>query len=274
MFKAPDGHTYRIADAHTHVYAENIAQRAAENVGRFYDHYPTIDNPTSDKLLEEGAKAGIDRFLICGVATKPMQVDYINMFIAKECQLHPEFLGMATSHPDVEDLDLLLDVVEVMELRGFKLHPDTQQFNIDDPRMFTLYREAAARGLVMMFHVGDERYDYSNPERLARALDAVPEMRCHVAHFGACRIWDRRPQALRGYDGLIFDTSSTLTWIEPELVLELIEEIGVDNIMFGTDFPMWKYADELDKFFKLGLSPEDNQKILYDNFMRFYNLED
>lgn len=273
MFTAPDGHTYRIADAHTHVYTEAIAQKAAENVGRFYDHYPSIDNPTADTLLSEGARVGIDRYLICGVATKPTQVDYINMFIAKECQMHPEFVGVATSHPDVEDLDLLLDVVEVMDLKGFKLHPDTQQFNIDDERMYPLYREASRRGLRMMFHVGDERYDYSNPERLARALDAVPEMICHAAHFGCCRIWDRRSQALKDYD-IMYDMSSTLAWVEPELALELIDFVGVDNLMWGTDFPMWRYDDELERFFKLNLSQEDTQKIFYDNFARFYDVAD
>ena len=266
MYQAPDGHIYRIADAHVHVYADEIAQRAAINVGDFYDHKPAIDNPCVATLLEEGARFGIDRYLICSVATKAEHVDNMNMFVAKQCQLHPELIGMATSHPEVEDLDLLIDVVEVMGLKGFKLHPDTQQFNIDDPRMYPLYREAAARGLSIMFH------DYSSPERLMRALDAVPEMICHAAHFGCCRIWDKRPNALADYD-IMYDMSSTLAWVSREDTLALIDQVGVDKVMWGTDFPMWKYEDELHMFFELGLSAEDNQKILYDNFVRFYNVQ-
>ena len=107
---------------------------------------------------------------------------------------------------------------------------------------------------------------------MARALDAVPNMICHAAHFGCCRIWKRRPLALKDYD-IMYDTSSALAWMTKDETLDLIDQLGVDRLMWGTDFPLWKHEDELKLLFDLGLSPEDNQKILYDNFARFYKLD-
>ena len=100
MYTASDGHTYRIADAHTHIYTERIARRAAENVSEFYRFEAATNNPPADVLVEEGSRIGVDNYLVCSVATKVTQVDSINTFISRVCQEHPEFVGMATSLQD------------------------------------------------------------------------------------------------------------------------------------------------------------------------------
>lgn len=280
---AADGHTYRVADTHCHVYKQKIAAKASAAIGAFYDKPPYCvkmydANPTPQEMLDRATQVGVDRFLVFSVATKASQVSGINEFIAETVAAHPEFIGLGTAHQDCEDFGAVLDEVERLGLQGIKLHPDMQKFNLDDPRMMPLYRGAAERGLTMLFHVGDERYDYSAPERLARVMDAIPNLKVHAAHFGCCRIWNRRPvvmaaQVLKGAN-VAFDTSSTLKWAPKEVVLYLIDQLGIDRIMWGTDFPMWSPSDEIERFLALGLSPEDNQKVFYDNFARFYGVED
>jgi len=270
---AQDGHAYRIADAHTHIYKDKIAEKASAVIGRFYDTDMSVSVATGDTLIEKGSSIGVEKYLVCSAATTLDQVDIINPFIAAECKKHPEFIGLGTAHQDVCDMDALLDEIQALGLRGIKLHPDFQRFDIDDKRMIPLYRGAAQRGLVMLFHVGDDRYEFSSPESLARALELVPDMKCQAAHFGCCKLWTRRPLALEGAD-IMYDTSSTLPWTTKEEALDLIDHIGIDRLMWGTDFPMWDHQKELCRFLDLGLSPEDNQAILYDNFARFYGIEE
>lgn len=280
---ASDGFIYRVADTHCHIYKQKIAAKASAAIGSFYDKAPFNvkmydENPTPQEMLDRATQVGVDRFLVFSVATKASQVSGINEFIAEEVAAHPEFIGLGTAHQDCEDFGAVLDEVERLGLVGIKLHPDMQKFNLDDPRMMPLYRGAAKRGLTMLFHVGDERYDYSAPERLARVMDAIPDLKVHAAHFGCCRLWDRRPvvmaaQVLKGAH-VAFDTSSTLKWAPKEAVLYLIDQLGIDHIMWGTDFPMWSPSEEIDRFLALGLSHEDNQKVFYDNFARFYGVED
>ena len=43
--------------------------------------------------------------------------------------------------------------------------------------------------------------------------------------------------------------------------------------MFGTDFPMWSPDTELNRFFELGFSEEDNRKILFDNFAALFKID-
>lgn len=268
-YTTPDGTTYRIADAHTHIYKTKIAAKASSAIGDFYKADMSAPEATAEQLLERGRGIGCEHYLVCSAATTPEQVASINTFIAEECSKHPEFVGLGTAHPEYGDFDALLEQLQSLGLHGIKLHPDFQRFDIDDERMIPLYRAATEAGLVVMFHVGDERYDFSAPEKLARVLDQIPGFLCHAAHFGCCRIWRRRPIALEGAP-VVYDTSSMLAWADVDEARELVERLGVDKLMWGTDFPMWGHAEELDRFFALGLSPEDNRKILFDNFERFY----
>ena len=263
------GATYRIADAHTHVYKPKIAHKASDAIGVFYDIEMSVAEATSESLLAKGATVGCERYLVCSAATTAEQVSSINHFIAQECAAHPEFVGLGTAHPEVADIDALIEELLSLGLHGIKLHPDFQRFYIDDERMIALYQAAASNGLAMMFHVGDERHEFSAPEGLLRALDRVPDMICHAAHFGCCRIWKRRPVALAGAP-VVYDTSSMLGWASLEEARELVDILGVDKLMWGTDFPMWDHRRELDRFFALGLSEQENRAILYDNFARFY----
>ncbi|HOV62459.1 MAG TPA: amidohydrolase family protein, partial [Spirochaetia bacterium] len=50
-----------------------------------------------------------------------------------------------------------------------------------------------------------------------------------------------------------------------EKALKMIEKHGIHRFLFGSDFPMWDHAEELQRFLALGLSEEDNRAILYEN---------
>ena len=51
-------------------------------------------------------------------------------------------------------------------LRGIKLHPDFQKFQIDCPKMDDVYEVMADLKLPVLVHAGDCRYDYSGPKRI------------------------------------------------------------------------------------------------------------
>ena len=47
-----------------------------------------------------------------------------------------------------------------------------------------------------------------------------------------------------------------------------IEYYGIDNVMYGTDYPCWEPAQALKLIDELKLSPQDKQKLFYDNARR------
>ena len=208
------GVTYRAADAHAHIYPGKIAEKATASVGDFYS-IPMQNVGLPHVLAQRGGEAGIDRFLVCSVATKVEQVRSINQFIQQKCEKYPQFIGLAAWHQDVEDIQGEMDDIQARGLRGIKLHPDFQQFFIDDPRMLPVYEEAHRRGLPVLFHTGDSRTDYSSPYRLMRVIEKIPEFTCIAAHLGGYSEWKEARRELSGTNVYI-DTSSSLFKVSRE----------------------------------------------------------
>lgn len=259
-----NGINFKVADSHAHIYPHKIAEKATASVGSFYN-IPMELVGSSEMLKKYGSKAGTDKYLVCSVATKPEQVSHINKFISEECSKHPDFIGFGAFHQDISDFDVEIHDILSYNFPGIKLHPDFQRFNIDDPKMLPAYKAVAEAGLFILFHMGDDRYDFSNPRRLLNVIEQIPELKCIAAHFGGYRKWDYAYSVLREAN-VYFDTSSTLAFLPPEQAADMIRTYGADKMLFGTDFPMWNPVYELERFFALGLSEEENTKILYNNF--------
>ncbi len=265
-----DGISYRAADTHAHIYPGKIAEKATASVGSFY-HVDMLNVGLPHVLAQRGREAGIDRFLVCSVATKAAQVRPINEFIQRKCREYPEFIGLAAWHQDVEDIEAELDDIQSRGLKGIKLHPDFQEFFIDEERMFPFYQAVHRRGLPVLFHTGDSRTDFSSPRRLMNVLEKIPDFTCIAAHLGGYTEWEAAKKELHGTN-VYTDTSSSLFALTREQALESIFHFGVERTMFGTDFPMWEPKAEIERFLDLGLSESDNRRILYGNFSRLFGL--
>ena len=124
----------------------------------------------------------------------------------------------------------------------------------------------------MLIHCGDFRYNYSNPTQLKELINKFPNLTIIGAHFAGWSIWEKSTAELAGTPNLYVDLSSSLYGISPETAKELIYAYGVDKVLFGTDFPMWDSVSEMERFKKIGLTEEEEYKILYENAAKLLNL--
>lgn len=125
---------FEIIDAHCHIYPAKIAAAASAHTGEFYS-IPMAFDGTVESLLEEGDGAGIDRYLVQSVAVtaKAGALDK-PVHCGRGRKVGGKFIGFGTLHPDSEDLEGDLEELISLGLRGVKLHPDMQNFKIDDYR--------------------------------------------------------------------------------------------------------------------------------------------
>jgi predicted TIM-barrel fold metal-dependent hydrolase len=259
-----------VIDFHAHIYPEKIADKAIANIWEFYKIPMQMDG-TALSLLENGRSGGIDRFVVFSPAAVPEQVQSINNFIAEVCRRHPAFVGFGTLHHKMpnpsDEIDRLID----MGLRGIKLHPDMQRFNIDDDAMMDIYAALEGR-LPVIFHSGDYRYSYSHPSRLARALDNFPKLTAVAAHFGGWSLFDIAMDYLKDRS-CYFDVSSSLPYLGKRRSVELIRIYGAERFLFGSDYPMWNPAACLADFYELNLTSSENEKILHKNALAVLGME-
>ncbi len=252
-----------ILDFHAHIYPDAIAIKAAQAIGEFYE-IPMRHDGTADTLLKQEAAAGVTHMLVHSVAVTWEKVARVNDFIAASVKAHSCFTGFATMHPGHPDIVGEIDRAISLGLKGIKLHPDFQHFNIDDEKAFPIY-EAIQGRVPLLIHTGDRRFETSQPRRMARVLDKYPNMKTICAHLGGWSQWSDGHKLLAGRPNVWVDTSSSLYALPPKEARAIIGHYGVDRVLFGTDYPMWTPAEELERFLALGFEPDEQEKILYKN---------
>ena len=258
----PGGSPVEIIDFHAHIYPDKIAEKASQATGDFYGITPAYSG-TSKELLTSGKAAGISRFVLLPVATKPDQVSHINDFIADEVSAHNEFYGFGTLHPDCENILKETEHIISLGLKGIKLHPDTQQFNTDDKRLFEVFDYIQGK-TPLLVHCGDKRFDFSHPRRLKNVIDNFPHLQVIAAHLGGWSLFDEAFELLKD-ENCYLDISSTMMFLPPEQVEHYIHGYGVERILFGTDFPLWRPEQEVASFRRLNLSSFEFERIAYKN---------
>ena len=255
----------KVIDVHTHIWPDKLAQRAVDHVGNYYS-YEMHGKGTISDLKISAEKAGVEKFVIHSSALKASQVEDVNTATASH--LSEMVAGFGTLHPDYKDFEKEIRRIRELGLRGIKLHPDFQFFNIDDRRMYPAYEIIRDEKLPVLFHMGDVKYDYSSAVRLLKIMADFPGIIVIGAHLGGHLKWDEAEELLVGKD-LYMDCSSTSRKLSPEIARRIIRNHGAEKILFGTDYPIERHDEGIENFLKLGLTDSENEKILYDNA---YNL--
>ena len=261
-----------IIDFHAHIYPDKIAAKASKAIGEFYNA-PMAWSGNIDQLLASGAKIGVDRYIVHSAATSASQVEVVNNFIISSCQAVPNgvFTGLGTMHPDYADFEAELGRIRTAGLKGIKLHPDFQRFQIDAPEMDPVYEVLTGLDMPVLIHAGDARFDFSGPKRIAHVLDKHPRLKLIAAHMGGYTEWEAASEYLVKRN-VWFDTSSTLWKLPIPDAQKLIREHGIQWILFGSDYPMWDHEDEWQRFQQLKLTGSDLDAVLYKNAVSLLGL--
>ena len=260
-----------LIDIHTHIYPDKIARKAADSVRDFYDLEGSLQmDGTVDMLLKRGAEAGISHFVVLPVSNGPAHVRSINNFILEQTKTHDNFIGFGTVHAAMENIEEEVDRILSVGLKGIKMHPDSQRFNIDDERLFPVYD--AIRGRIpVLLHMGDQRYDFSHPTRLRKVLAQFPDLQVIAAHFGGYSMFETARENLEDTP-CVFDISSAMMFMQPGEAEGYINRYGAERMAYGTDYPLWDPVTEVQRFRRLKLTGEQFDQISYKTAQRILNL--
>lgn len=267
-----------VIDCHCHVYPDKIAAKATQGILDFYDFTENSDceahGGTVDDMLAVENSQGVDRQIIFSVATKPEQVPSINNFIADTVKHHPgKLTGLGTLHPDSADIEKDVDEIFRLGLKGVKIHPDVQQFRVDDEKCMKMY-ELCEGKIPILMHTGDYRYGFSNPDNVIPVLEKFPDLTVIGAHFGGWSIWSEATERLSEYKNFYVDTSSSFHWISKETAKNLIETYGAERVLFGTDYPISCPEREFETLMNLGLGEDELDLILHVNAEKLFGISD
>lgn len=257
----------KIFDIHAHIYPDAIAERAVQAISKGYDNFEMHGDGTLGTLLERTERAGIEAFAVHSVATNAHQVDSINHFIMSAAKAYPgRIVPFGSLHPDTPFPDRAVDRMCADGFKGVKLHPEFQNFRVDEPRAIEMFNAIAGR-LPVLLHCGDYRSDHSAPERIKRMLRQVRGLTVVCAHLGGWTRWEEAAAMLMDEDVWV-DTSSSLYALDEATAVAIIRGYGTDRVVFGSDFPVWNPDEEVKRFLSLPLTDAEKEKILWSNHLK------
>lgn len=262
----------KIIDFHVHTFADRIAPRAisslAQNSG--YSHYT---DGTNTDTIEKFKSWGVTHGVVLPIATKATQQRTINDWAAgiNEESLIPFGSVYPTSDDSLDELSY----ISSLGLKGIKLHPDYQDFFLDDERLIPLFQKCAELNLIVVLHMGFDCYSpdirHATPTAAADLIDKVPNLKLVLAHLGGYLHWDEVESVLVGKN-VYLDTAFICDDISAEQATRIINNHGADKILLASDCPWHRTIDELNFIMSLRISSEDKERICYKNAESLLNL--
>jgi predicted TIM-barrel fold metal-dependent hydrolase len=262
-------------DFHTHAFPDELAPRAIGtiNAGVPRDARAVL-NGTLDDLLRSMDGAGVERSVICSIATAPKQAASILRWSASIAS--DRIIPFASVHP--ESTDPAGDVRRAADagLRGVKLHPMYQGFCADEARVRPVYEAVAEAGLILILHAGCDiafapEDDRAAPERILAVHRAFPGMPLVAAHMGGWRAWREVARTLAG-TGVYLETSYSFGMGADDQLGGIVERHDPQRILFGTDSPWRDQQRELDLVTSAFGGAEEAAGVLGGNARRLLGL--
>lgn len=263
-----------IIDFHTHIFPDRIARDAMEKIaGAAHVDYMAL--ATLGALSEAMDKSGVDKSVVLQVVTKESQHESALRY-AKSID-SGRIISFGSVLPGSDSALEYVWKISDEELKGMKLHPALQRFDLGDEKHYPIFDLARACGLIVLIHMGyDPSYPEelrSRPEHLVRIMKVFPGLKIVAAHMGGLRLAREVLGTLAGRADVYMDTAYCADpWLDKGLLKEIIRRHGADKILFGSDYPWHLPSQEIELIRSLDISDEEKNLILGENAVRLLNL--
>ncbi len=254
-----------IIDFHTHAFPEKIAKNAMEKLSFASGGLIPQTDGTIDGLKKRMQADGIDKSVALAIATNEKQQQAVNDYIkSQECD---SIIPFGSVYPWAENALEELERIKSMGMKGIKLHPEYQQFFVDDEKMKPIYKKISELGLIVLFHAGEDMgYPapyHATPERLRKAAKWIDSpMVC--AHWGSANMGEDVLKYLCDIP-VYFDTGFGYASMPKERAQRILEKKGAEWILFGSDCPWHSPSWDIRMIETLDISDSDKEKIYHIN---------
>ncbi|MDX9835209.1 MAG: amidohydrolase family protein, partial [Desulfobulbus sp.] len=188
-----------VIDFHTHAFPDRVAATAIpalEKEGNICSH---LDGTVAG-LLVSMDHAGIDRSVVCSIATRPEQ--FAPIFRWSQDIRSPRIVPLPSLHPADPDLLQHLDLIHAEGFKGIKMHCYYQNYLLNDPRLDPLYAALVDTGIILVIHAGYDiaypRVRKADPGRIRAVCRRFPGLKLVATHLGGWDEWEEVETLLVG----------------------------------------------------------------------------
>jgi hypothetical protein len=271
-----------IIDAHCHILPDSFPERHAQLTAldaTYANLFPNA-NPkmaTAEHLVQAMQVAGVDRSVVMGMgwATYGLAREANDYIINSVARFPRQLSGFCSVNPSWgTDAVRELERCAVAGLLGVgELHPDTQGFDLTDPRaMSPLMGQARELAWPVVVHASEpvgHQYPgkgHTTPDKVYRFIQNFPENIIICAHWGGgLPFYALMPEVPRVLRNVYFDSAASPFLYRHEVFAAVAGLVGADKIVFGTDYPLIGHRRLLKQVQDAGLGASASAAILGGN---------
>lgn len=263
-------------DFHIHAFADKIAERAVAQL-EITSGITARTRGTISETITKLTEWKVDLGILMPIATKPSQQALINNWALTVQNEYPSAIrSFGSVHPDSPDALDELARIKNMGLYGIKLHPDYQDFFINEERLYPIYSKCEELDLPILFHAGFDPLSpdtiHAIPKDSADFLDKFPNLTVILAHMGGMHCWDEVLQYLVGRKNLYFDMACVAGDISHEQAHRIIASHGADKILLASDCPWQDTPTTINFLEELELGTFSEDLIKYKNALKILKI--
>lgn len=279
-----------IIDFHTHVFPPQIKENRREYIDSDPCFAILYSNPeaklaTADELIASMDKDGVDISVIVNIGwiTHDLCVE-TNDYILESIARYPKRLvGFCAVQPN--SYEAALAEVERCSQGGIRglgeLRPDIQLFDLrDEVVMAPLVEMLNKYKLILLTHASEPvGHEYPGkggitPDVLYPFIASFPDLPIVCAHWGGgLPFYALMPEVKKALSNVFFDTAASPFLYDPQVYNQVIQLVGADKILFGSDYPLLAQSRLTQEIRSLDLSQETKDLILSGNAQRLLGIK-
>jgi hypothetical protein len=279
-----------IIDFHTHVFPPQIKKNRSKYVGDdpcFAIIYsdPKAKLATADELITSMDEDGVDISVLVnhGWTTHELCVE-TNDYILESIARYPNrLIGFCSVQPN--SYEAAIAEIERCAKGGARgvgeMRPDMQLFDLrDEVIMKPLAEVIAKHKLLLLTHASEPvGHEYRGkgsitPDMLYPLITSSPDLTIVCAHWGGgLPFYALMPEVKQAMTNVFFDTAASPLLYSPEVYNQVIQLVGADKILFGSDYPLLTPGRLLKEIGSLNLAEATKSLILSDNARRLLGIK-
>ena len=279
-----------IIDFHTHVFPPQVKK----NRGKYIDSdscfailYSQKDAKltTADELIADMDKHEVDISVITNIGwtTHELCVE-TNDYILESVARYPHRLvGFCAVQPN--SYDAAIDEIKRCAQGGIRgvgeLRPDMQLFDLKDAEVIEPFIDVISKlKLILLTHTSEPvGHQYAGkgavtPDMLYPFITNFPDLIIVCAHWGGgLPFYALMPEVKQAMRNVYFDTAASPFLYSPQVYHQVIQLVGADKILFGSDYPLLTQNRLISEIRSLDLSEETRNLILSGNAQRLLGIK-
>ena len=248
-----------IVDAHTHRYPKEVLQDP-QSFAQLHKEWHWLelvspDNKKSlqgwssrEKMIADMDKSEVGRAVLLGwYWENPETCELHNQWCSQWIARDPDrFIGFFSLHPELQNpIESLTRSKDLGFIGIGECHPWLQDASIQNENWMKCMEFAAAEGWPVTFHV-TEPVGHNYPGRVQTPFEEflwlarhLPELKIILAHAGGLfPFYELNPKIRPELKNVYYDLAACPLLYDPEIYRKLIEVVGVEKILWGTDYPL------------------------------------